>query len=301
MFTSDQSHLRRYLTTLGVAIAAGTLSLAGLFLKLQQDLTVTQSTLAKLTPTARATLLRRQDYLSLGTAILPWFVLVGFFGGVGLAAYGMIGWARRQKVIDEREDIGLHKERVELRQLTDTEKADKLDREAKESVKVPSPASSPPPSGRNLAYARTEINVIEHALIQKLREIYNPADVQSAVALQIPGQYFEVDAIARPGESDSVIFELKYASSAQNIMKRVIDGVRTLERATSRVAAAGVLVVVVADDATSEQIWHWNARAKEYATERRSVLGTYVGRRSDFLALPAKDFAVLVGLKDTKK
>jgi hypothetical protein len=47
MFSTDQSHLRRYLATLGVAIAAGTLSLAGLFFKLQQDLVVSRSTLAK--------------------------------------------------------------------------------------------------------------------------------------------------------------------------------------------------------------------------------------------------------------
>jgi hypothetical protein len=114
MFSTDPTHLRRYFATLGAAIAVGTFSVAGLFLNLQQDLLVTQSTFEKLTPTARAALMRRQEYLSFGTAILPWFVLVGFLSGIGLSVYGMAGWAKRQKVIDEREDIGLHKERARL-------------------------------------------------------------------------------------------------------------------------------------------------------------------------------------------
>jgi hypothetical protein len=305
MFTTDQSHLRRYLTTLGVAIAAGTLSLAGLFLKLQQDLIVTQPTLARLTPTARATLLKRQDYLSFGTAILPWFVLVGFFGGIGLAAYGMIGWARRQKVIDEREDIGLRKERVELRQLTDTERSNKLDREARESVEEPS-MTSPSPSSTSLTDVRTEIAILENALVQKLRTIYSPRDVlASAVTYSHDGAAVEVDAVVNPAGNDTVVFEIKYASNSDSraIANRVFDGFQQLMRATSNLASGkvnptGVLVVVLSDDATSEEIERWNAQARQSVSEHTSIRGSYVGRYSDFLSLDATDFAALVGLED---
>lgn len=134
MFSTDQSHLRRYLATLGVAVAAGTLSLAGLFFKLQQDLLVTPSTLKTLTPTAKNAILRRQEYLAMGTDILPWFALVGFGGGIALAIYGMIGWSHRQKVIDKREDIGLRNDELQLSQLTKAQQAARVNREARESV-----------------------------------------------------------------------------------------------------------------------------------------------------------------------
>jgi hypothetical protein len=45
MLTTDQSHLRKYLATLGVVIFAGVISLSGLFLRLQDDLLIKQSDL----------------------------------------------------------------------------------------------------------------------------------------------------------------------------------------------------------------------------------------------------------------
>lgn len=303
MFTTDQSHLRRYLATLGVAIAAGTLSLAGLFLKLQQDLIVPRTTLAALTPTARAALLKRQEYLSFGTAILPWFVLVGFFGGVGLSAYGMIGWARRQKIIDEREDIGLRKERVELRQLTDAEKVDKLNREVKESAndRAPNDGTTRVPrlNTSTLTNLRTKIATVERVLAEKLGELYGRDEVLSSARVQsTAGQMAEVDAVARPGKVGAVIFELKYASnkSARTISSRIADGFRQLVRATGIVLTNGVFVLIVTDDSTPEEVERWSAQARQHMFEHPSVVGSYVGRYSDFLSLPAKDFALRVGL-----
>jgi hypothetical protein len=301
MFSTDPTHLRRYFTTLGVAIAAGTLSLAGLFLKLQQDLLVPQSTLAKLTPTARNALLRRQDYLSLGTTILPWFVLVGFLSGIGLTIYGMAGWAKRQRVIDEREDIELYKERAELRQLTDAEKADKLDRDAKESAKESapeSPSTTPPSPSANWTNIRTEIATIEGALLTKLREIYNPEDVLSGVRVGAGSGYgFEVDAaVMHEGKFDPIIFELKYASTPKNATNRIMDGLQQLARATSVVKGRGALVIVVSDDATPMQIENWTGTARKIAAEYRSLIGIYIGRHSDFMNLPAKEFATKLGL-----
>ena len=301
MFSTDQTHLRRYFATLGVAIAAGTLSLAGLFLKLQQDLLVPQSTLAKLTPTARNALMRRQEYLSLGTTILPWFVLVGFLTGVGLTVYGMVGWAKRQRVIDEREDIGLYKERAELLQLTDAEKADKLDREAKESVGEPLPGLPKTPE-TNIRSVRTEIVIIESALLEKLREIYpgGPDKVLSSVAVKgNSGQLFEVDAAVTQAPGPPIFFELKYASSAVNVFKRIVSGLQQLARATSAaVNATGVLVIIAPDDATPAQVEQWRMRAARMAAEYQSITGVYVGRQSDFIALSAKDFAAQLGLPE---
>jgi hypothetical protein len=297
MFSTDQTHLRRYFATLGVAIAAGTLSLAGLFLKLEQDLLVTKSALANLTPAARGALLSRQQYLSVGTAILPWFVMVGFLGGVGLSVYGLIGWSR---VIDEREDIGLHRERVELRQLTDVEKADKLDREAEESAGKPSPDSPQTPE-TNFRNVRTEIANLETALLEKLRELYpgGPGNVLSPVNMRTPaGQNIELDAMVSQAPRPPIIFELKYASSARwrSVSNRIVDGLQQLVRATTITNARGVLLVIVSDDATSTQIEQWNARATQMGAEYQSVINAYVGRYSDFLDLPASAFAAQLGL-----
>jgi hypothetical protein len=243
--------------------------------------------------------MRRQEYLSLGTTILPWFVLAGFLSGIGLAVYGMAGWASRQKIIDEREDIGLYKERAELRQLTDAEKADKLDRDAKESV-TGSPSSSSQRRLVNWTSARTEIAIIESALREKLCEIYpgGPDKVLSSVAVQgNTGQRLEVDAAVTRAPEPPIFFELKYASSTASVFKRIVDGLQQLARVTrAAINASGVLVVIAPDDATPAQVEQWRARAAQMVGESQSIIGVYVGRYSDFIALPAKEFAAQLGL-----
>jgi hypothetical protein len=257
---------------------------------------VTRSTLAKITPTARDALLRRQEYLSFGTTILPWFVLVGFLGGIGLSAYGLVGWAKRQKVIDEREDIGLNKERFELRQLTEIEKEDKLDRDAKESMREASstPTGEPP---ENLTTVRAEISTCEQTLLRKLEEIYNPDKVISPASLMLASDdTIEIDAVV-DRELSPILFELKYASEPTELPSRMLNGLRRVARAATLAKGRAVLIIVVSDYITPMQIEHWTEQARQIAAEYYSVLGFYVGTYSDFIALSAREFAAEVGLE----
>lgn len=294
MFPTDQTHLRRYFATLGVAIAVGTLSLAGFFLQLQQQLLVTNSTLVKVTPTARQAILRRQEYLYLGTLILPWFVLVGFVGGIGLAIFGIAGWARRQKVIDEREDVGLRREKVELHHLTGAEREAKLDREVKESAREGSSGFVHTRSA-NVSNVRSEIIAIENALVVKLRELYGESDVYSSVGMQTPsGQRIEVDALVN--RSTPIIFELKYASTSRDFSNRIRTGFEQLARAASLARGKGVLIIVSGDEVSIEQTEQWDARAKQMSAEYDFIIGSYVGRYTNFVNISADDFAARVGL-----
>jgi hypothetical protein len=293
VFSTDQTHLRRYFATLGVAITVGTLSLAGLFLKLQQDLLVPQSTLAGVTPTARNALLKRQEYLAIGTNVLPWFVLVGFIGGAGLSVYGIIGWARRQRILDEREDIGLRKDQVELFQLTDAEKADKLDREAKGAVEV-IPATQPARMGK-LAEVRSELVMIENQLASKLSELVGDHRVDGPTIISTSnGKQLEVDAIVHLRYT-KIVFELKYAAFPQSVSSRIREGLQQLARAAEVVGANGVLIIVVSDDAKPAKIAQWSEQAEEQASDYRARLNVYVARYSTFLSLSPTDLAARVG------
>jgi hypothetical protein len=308
MFSMDQTHLRRYFATLGVAIAVGTLSLAGVFLKLQQDLVVPESTLAKLTPAARSALLRRQEYLSFGVTILPWFVLVGFFGGLTLSIYGIIGWVRRQRISDEREDIELRKGRAELDQMTDIEKADKLDREAEEAVagvayETPTERARldiqlTPVLDGQLPNVRTGVAVIENELLKKLVAIYGSNRVESAVRVgTAAGSIVEVDAFVRLGNRSRIVFELKYSATTNNVLNRIVAGLQNVARAASTVNGQGVLVVVAPSDATLGQLETWRRQAEEMAAEYRSVVKVYVGRYSEFVEMHPSEFAESLGLE----
>jgi hypothetical protein len=294
------------LATLGVAIAAGTLSLAGLFLRLQQDLLISKSTLANVTPTAHAALVRRQDYLAIGIWLLPWFVAVGFLGGLGLSVYGMVGWAKRQKISDELEDIDLHKGRAELQRMSDEQRADKLDRDAidsAESLATTTPTTQQASgtqvdiTSRLLSNLRTEVAVIETALMLKLGARYSQHDIVGGARIRTPqNRSIEVDVVLRPHGPHPVVFELKYASTTKNVLNRIVDGLQQLARAASALVAKGVLVVVVADAATAQQVEEWEQQGKEIASTYKSEPTVYVSRYTDFIEMDSTEFLAQVGL-----
>ena len=113
MLSTDQGHVTKYMTTLGVAMVAGTLTLAGLFLRVQEALLLPQGEIELLTPLAQSTMTRRQGYLDVATSILPYFVAVGTVAGLLLVAAGLFGWMKRQRISDTLEDIALEKGKAE--------------------------------------------------------------------------------------------------------------------------------------------------------------------------------------------
>ncbi len=303
MLSTDQTHLRRYLTTLGVTIAAGTLSLAGLFLKLQQDMFVTRSMLAQVTPTARAALLERQRYLAFGTYILPYFVVLGFLGGLSLAAYGMIGWGRRQKVADALEDLALTRGQVELRQMTAQEQVEELNREAEESaadiahVSAPQVEQTLAGSRENLVSdIRNRAMILEASLVDKLRAVLGPDGVQSSLRASGPMERVRVtvDALARVGNRN-IVFELKYVAYVDRSYTRIRDALVQVDRGVRAVIesgasnVSGVAIVVLPDETDDDNV----ERAAAYANQMRSSLKlthqVVVIRYSDFLSLSPDD------------
>ncbi len=139
MFSASDgtSHLRRYLTTLGVAVTIGSLSGASLFLRDSALLSFKRSDLSQLTPAAQQTIDRRQHYLLMLTRYLPWMVGIGLLAGMLLLGFGLYGWIRRQQVSDEREDHDLARSRHEIRKLTAEEVQQKQEREADKILELP--------------------------------------------------------------------------------------------------------------------------------------------------------------------
>lgn len=306
MLSSDQTHLRRYLTTVGVSIAAGTLSLAGLFFKLEQDLLVTDSVLSQLTPTARAALLERQRYLAIGTSILPYFVLVGFLGGLSLAAYGLIGWGHRQRVTDALEDLALQRGQVEFRQMTAQEQAEKLTREAEESVAAAAPPTSSDAMRTDeqavaevrqqlVSNSRNRAMILEASLVYKLQKALGSGGFHSNIDLSGPGSRVTVDAIAHIGDRH-IVFELKYATDATSARRRMTDALLQGERGVEAVIGSGfhnvygVVIFVVSDSVDDSAFKGLISYANETGSRFEFIYQVLVWKYSDFLLLSPNDF-----------
>lgn len=290
MLTTDQSHLRKYLATLGVAVVAGVITVSGLFLRLQDDLLVKESELSELTPSAEETIKLRQQYLETATAVLPWFVCIGGGTGVGLAAYGLVGWARRQEIADEREDI-------ELRRLTAEERVAQLLYDAEAAVEDGASDTSEQPSAGLLkpiespllegsgpviseSHRRTrEIMAkameTELQLAEKLHEAMGDDHViEVGVAAKRGSVVHTYDIVARPpsGSDGSYVFEVKYTSNldaSRGLIRRALEQLAPV-KALFGPDTIPVVFVVYESGATS----HHSARAERVAREIQASLDT---------------------------
>jgi hypothetical protein len=281
VFAPDNSHLRKYLATLGVAIVAGTLSLAGLFLKLQQDLLVTPDQLSKTTPIAREAIETRQEYLATATAWLPLAVLVGVLVGLILSAYGLTGWHKRQLIADAREETARDKEVFEFKALSDSERLAKLDREAEENVSEAGEAETADRTDASSG-ARTDVSAdrlpssapfetvatttkgaefgfrlaaFENTVARRLRNVL-PRDweVHSDLVLSSTSRprSVVVDLAVFDGQnSPRFLYELKYVQDPGMASRRFRDAVRKMADWPDAGNAQQVLVIAV--DALSDR------------------------------------------------
>jgi hypothetical protein len=201
---TDNSHFRKYLTTLGVSVIAGSLSLAGLFYNLQGDLLIEQETLAKLTPTARATIEQRQLYLSIAASAAPFVLLAMLLLGAAFCFIGLRGWATRQRTIDSREDLELKKLGVEVKKLTDEERAKALNDEVREATLNSRSYLGEQATASARSDLRSNILEAEALIFDKLKAHFgeNRVLTQMAVRAGPQNRAMNLDAVVRPSGDD---------------------------------------------------------------------------------------------------
>ncbi|MCM3555641.1 hypothetical protein M3697_11055 [Janibacter melonis] len=274
MLNTDQSHFRKYLATLGVAVIAGTLSLAGLFLRTNDGLLITAAELQKLTPSARHSIVMKQGYQESTARVLPALVALGVLTGAGLTIFGLRGWARRQQVTDEREDLERDKTRTEVRRLSAEERLAKTEQDVSDTT--PEQAASPEsdPEGDSAdkagtvrgptqsAQTRALLNRTMRAeldLAGKLRDAL-PADWDINLGVEIAQggrkQQIDIAAIQRI-TGRTMLVEVKYVQSsfAKNIRNVLSGALMQLAAASSLMSEENLpILLVIYTEATPETV-----------------------------------------------
>lgn len=280
---TDQGHIRKYLTTLGVAIVVASLGIGGFLLQTQSDLLVEQDKLAKLTPAARAAIERKQQIVLAATHWAP--LVLGALAalGVGLAAWGLVGWRRKQLELDakDRAELGkiegerdkIHAELAAM-QMTAAEKAEELEQEAEELVRddrsrhredgdeeapgepeapesevpeEPAPPVAEPPVATGRDVFRW-IARVEDALVSRLASAWPEAEVLRDVR----PEFTPVDVVLEDQQLDQLtLVELKIAD-AKNFGNRIRESTsavstvaeQLIRRYPARTIRSAVILVV---------------------------------------------------------
>lgn len=280
---TENSHFRKYLTTLGVSIIVAAIAASGFLFRGQADLLIDQKKLGELTPTARYAIERRQEIILFATSWSPLVVSIICLVGLIISAAGITGWAKRQKIVDKREDLEADKTRAEIRALTKEE----AERKADEDVHIALGEVSEPPVKEILdtdsasfkeetsvtetanedfqittrpraIRVRSVIQEIESELVEKLLQAYPHAAIQPSIAITTGdiGRY-EADALVSiPNSEKDLLFEIKYASGRSGVRHavevaatRAISAAKSLDGYNKGKMVFPVIVMVTDDDA----------------------------------------------------
>lgn len=298
MLSSDTSHLSKYLTTLGVGIVAATFSIAGLFLRLQDDLLVSRKELAGLTPSAQDTIRRRQEILEFSTCALPWFLAVGLLLGLCVAAIGLAGWMKRQDQQDKADQIDSDLKEFQLRQVTETERR----RAAEEEARIQESDSEPPtdetgsakPEHPASAALQAELDVL-HLVRDALDRTH---DVELGVEVRRDDARHLIDVLARPRATGfQYVFDVKYLRHLKTYRTTMRRAALQLAAAVETLGPDAIPCLVIAyGDSEPQQADRARALVDDLAADFLESLRVLVIAADDLQALDQQAFRSAFGI-----
>jgi hypothetical protein len=130
VFTTDQSHLAKYLTTLGVGLVAGGGLMTRWMLEASDTLRIPVSDLRTYTPAAQRTIQSKQSAADTVQQILPVLAAITSIVGLLLIAAGIGWWLRVQRTLDETAGYERDRMGLELKALSRAEEERKYRIEA---------------------------------------------------------------------------------------------------------------------------------------------------------------------------
>lgn len=329
MWATDQSHYRKYLATLGVALFVASVSLGGFILQLKGDLDIRVDDLSRLTRTAQSVIgLRHQLLLGL-TVAAPYVIAAGVIGGIWLTIFGLKGWAQVQAELDRQTkltnlqtELMNEKLRYEVREMTPEEKEQRTAEEVAEAVEsiddsknpvieTPAPDDSvvveeeAPVSQEEFeavsrGYQRTlrrEYAHVESLVFEKLQSRDGTEwGTDVAVATQ-DARRLTADAVGMVGGAIHRVLEIKMVSNRLDptIIRRGAENLQRFQAATGAKDAT-LLVVARSGEAFRRVRTNYLQNMLAHTGVSRTILLT----RAQLEAMPAEEFTdIVMGLRES--
>jgi hypothetical protein len=205
----EYSDLNKFLVSVGVALMAISILIVWLFFKEPFDLLIEQKTLDNLTETAKTIIVNRQGQVSHLLCIIPWVALVLFLLGLTSLIIGLVRWLKKQRLLDERDELTNKKLKKELEKLSEEEVVDKAETEYKQTVdEQAQPAEPKTETSAKDQFVKSYLQV-EQTISDKLKLFFSD---KYRVLTNYRLKHFEYDIILNAPlklDTDKII-EIKY-------------------------------------------------------------------------------------------
>jgi hypothetical protein len=245
----EYSDLNKFLVSVGVALMTISILIVWLFFREPFDLLLEQKTIDNLTETAKTIILTRQGQVSYLLCIIPWVALILFLLGLTSLIIGLIRWLKKQRLLDERDELTNKKLQKELEKLSEKEVVDKAETEYKQTVDEQAEPIEPKTetSAKDL-FVKSYLQV-EQTISDKLKLFFSD---KYRVLTNYRLKHFEYDIILNAPlklDTDKII-EIKYypnGVTSQYIRETLIrlDIAKSFYQETMQKPVKPVLIIVL--------------------------------------------------------
>lgn len=144
------------------------------------------------------------------------------------------------------------------------------------------------------ANIRFHAATVESEVVEKLRAAFGDSSVSppNLMAMLYAIGNFRPDAVVSLPGKVPVVFEVKYTTRPSGLGNYISDALRRVDHAARSIDGRSVLVLIVSDEFTSEDLEGWIRQVEKRSMGLSTILHPiYTARYSDFLAESAQDFA----------
>lgn len=217
----DFSDIHKFIVSIGLALIFFAILVPWLFFREKFDLLLNKDDLNKLTDVAQNLITYRQEILLTTVRILPFLSGGLFLIGVVFVAYGLIKWNKKQKVVDEHQEVLLSKTKKEIETMSLGEKVKSVIKETEEEVETNTNNVSSNLQNNYDLYKKQQAVVskymeVEAKIFEKVTHSYSKY-YEIKPNMRIGTQEFDI--IMSSNSKEDVILEIKYFRKINSILK----------------------------------------------------------------------------------
>lgn len=274
------SDLYKFLTSVGLIFIASAFLLPWLFMKDGIGILVSEEEYSALIETSKNLTDKRIALSSFVITSIPWISSLLFIVGSFLVSYGLFYWKKKQKRVDETEELNLLELRLKIKKLNSSEIKDKAENEIEEEISAQSDIveneASPQPevTKSDMELMKGNLIDIENLFYEKIVE-FNSFDFKVNSNVKIVGGR-EVDILLNAyniKKKPDILIDIKYLQNKLS-MQLIRDAYQRFKQIhnsyvgnTKRNAKMKFVIVYKHDIAKPDQINRFINACKELERE----------------------------------
>jgi len=254
----EYGDVNKFLVSTGLVLIGLSVAIPYFYLNEDFGLYLERDKIKLFTPSVQVLICEKQQIVTILQKYIPWTSLTLFVSGIAFLFFGLKRWFKRQKRIDEKEDLDIQKLKLEIQKLTPAETIEKVEKEI-ESDKIAQlretqKAATPDNQRKSEVndYLNIEERVINH--FKKYRT------TNFAILDNVKIGRFAVDILLESKTSSFAdrIVEVKYAKNVlsyemiNNALNK-LDQYVTYYSAVNKRKVRAVLLIVYSDDAVKDE------------------------------------------------